>query len=217
MSFSNNQRRTISICILLSGIILLTTFFINPPSNDYSIDSRLYQFNSRQNPNRTSSSSLPRVLCLILTAPKNFLSRVKAINDTWAPRCTGYYFVTEYDPEKLAEEQRQLARQVPIAPIRNITAGYDHLTQKSSLAFLFAYEKHYNDFDWFIKADDDTYLFVDHLQMFLREQNSSEPVTFGYNFKVMNDPHTWILGNYLRLILGHCRQRIPFRWCILCS
>jgi glycoprotein-N-acetylgalactosamine 3-beta-galactosyltransferase len=85
----------------------------------------------------------------------------------------------------MTPEQINFAQQIPIAPIKNIKAGYDHLTQKSTLAFLFAYENYLNDFDWFIKADDDTYLIIENLKAFLGEQNSSEPVTFGYNFKVI--------------------------------
>ena len=77
-----------------------------------------------------------------------------------------------------------MADQLPIAPIPNIMIGYEHLTQKSNLALLFAYKHHRDDFDWFVKADDDTYLIVDHLRTFLSKQNASEPVTFGYNFKV---------------------------------
>jgi glycoprotein-N-acetylgalactosamine 3-beta-galactosyltransferase len=39
------------------------------------------------------------------------------------------------------------------------------------------------NYDWYLKADEDTFIFVDHLREFLVKQNSSEPVTFGYNFK----------------------------------
>jgi glycoprotein-N-acetylgalactosamine 3-beta-galactosyltransferase len=107
------------------------------------------------------------------------------VNDTWASRCDRYFFITEHIRKSLTPEQLKFTEQVPIAPIKNITPGYEHLTQKSTLAFLFAYENYFNDFDWFVKADDDTYLFVDNLKTFLSEQNPSEPVTFGYNFKVI--------------------------------
>ncbi|CAF2064629.1 unnamed protein product [Rotaria magnacalcarata] len=132
----------------------------------------------------TNQDSTVRVLCLILTAPKSILTRAKAVHQTWAPQCDQYFFITEYPRETMTPEQIQFAEQIPIAPIENITAGYDHLTQKSTLAFLFAYEYYFDDFDWFVKADDDTFLFVDHLKTFLSEQNASEPVTFGYNFKL---------------------------------
>jgi len=34
-------------------------------------------------------------------------------------------------------EQKEFLQQIPIAPIHNMKSGYDHLTQKSMLAFLF--------------------------------------------------------------------------------
>jgi glycoprotein-N-acetylgalactosamine 3-beta-galactosyltransferase len=113
------------------------------------------------------------------------LTRTKAINDTWAPRCDRYFFITETIRETMTTEQIQFSEQIPIASIKDIIPGYDHLTQKSTLAFLFAYENYFNDCDWFVKADDDTYLIVENLKAFLSEQSTSEPVTFGYNFKVI--------------------------------
>ena len=126
----------------------------------------------------------PRIFCMITTTPKYFLNRTKAVNDTWAPRCDRYFFVTESYESNAASALINFAKQIPIAPIKNIIPGYDHLTQKSNLALLFAYTNYINDYDWFVKADDDTYLFVDNLKTFLSDKNSSEPVTYGYNFKV---------------------------------
>jgi hypothetical protein len=172
--------------IALTSVIFLTILYIDFTTNHSYTDILKFQLYDSEHHNHRPSS---RVLCLILTSPKYFLTRTKAVNATWAPRCDRYFFVTEYPQNNMTSEEFNITKQIPIAPIRNIIAGYDHLTQKSTLAFLFAYENYFNDFDWFVKADDDTYLIVDHLKAFLSEQNSSEPVTFGYNFKViMIDP-----------------------------
>ena len=128
----------------------------------------------------------PRICCTILTSPGNLLTRAQAINDTWAPRCDRYFFITELPDRNLTKEQISTAKNLPIAPVKNITGGYRHLTEKSTLGFLFAYKHYINDCEWFVKADDDTYLIIENLKAFLREQNSSEPVTFGYNFKVIS-------------------------------
>ena len=181
----NNRKRFILIGIVLAGIILITIFFISSFTNKYSFNTFKIEFQRGEN---HSHSLATRVLCLILTSPKSFLTRVKAVNDTWGPRCDRYFFITEYPEKNASSEQLKFAQQIPIASIKNITPGYDHLTQKSTLAFLFAYQNYFNDCDWFVKADDDTFLFVDHLKAFLSEQNTSEPVTFGYHFKVtIND------------------------------
>jgi len=173
--------------------ILVTILYISSSSNTYSIDFQNFQFNRVDNHSELSSV---RVFCLILTTPKNYLTRAKAINETWARRCDRYFFITEYSQETMTPEQINFTQQIPIAPIKDILAGYDHLTLKSTLAFLFAYENYLNDFDWFIKADDDTYLIIENLKAFLSEQNSSEPVTFGYNFKVISVYWIILLGHY---------------------
>ena len=178
-----NNKHVIVAGSIFFSVVFIVVFYSNTKS--YPIMSIPYVLFSFGNLNQTSSQ-LPRVLCLILTSPKNFLTRTKTINETWAPRCDGYYFISEPSTDKTPNSTEvEISKKLPIAPIKNITAGYEHLTQKSTLAFLFAYEHHFNDFDWFIKADDDTYLFVDNLRTFLSDKNSSDPVTFGYNFKVI--------------------------------
>ena len=129
-------------------------------------------------------SPSPRICCLIVTALQYLPTRAKAVNDTWGPRCDRYFFVSELPRASMTQEQIRIADRLPIAPISNITGGYDHLTQKSTLALLFAYEHHRNACDWFVKADDDTYLIVDHLKTFLSKKNASGLETYGYNFKV---------------------------------
>jgi glycoprotein-N-acetylgalactosamine 3-beta-galactosyltransferase len=116
-----------------------------------------------------------RIYCFISTTPKYFETRARAVNSTWAPRCDGYSFISEYSNN---------TKGLPIAPIANITPGYGHLTQKSTLAFHYVYKHFLNDYEWFVKADDDTYLFIENLKLFLKDKNSSDPVTFGYNFNV---------------------------------
>ncbi|CAF1285827.1 unnamed protein product [Adineta steineri] len=116
-----------------------------------------------------------RVLCLVLTAPKYFDTRTRAVLSTWGRRCNGLFFITESSND---------TQGLPIAPIANITPGYEHLTQKTVLALQYAYEYHFNNFDWFVKADDDTYIFMENLKMFLSKQNTSKPVSFGWVSKI---------------------------------
>ncbi|CAF4441327.1 unnamed protein product, partial [Rotaria sp. Silwood2] len=174
-------RCLISIGIVLAMIIFTMIFHFAYFVKNYDTDFVCLHLNRDIHHNKTK---LPRVCCLILTAPKYFLTRVKAVNETWASRCDRYFFITEYAREAMTPEQIKFAKQIPIAPIKNITGGYDHLTQKSNLAFLFAYENYLNDFEWFIKADDDTYLIVEHLKTFLSKQSPSEPITFGYTYQI---------------------------------
>jgi len=131
--------------------------------------------NTQMNSNKKSSINSARICCLILTTPKYFNTRTRAVNATWARRCDKYLFISEYSNN---------THHFPIAPIQHLTVGYKHLTKKSTLAFYYAYENLIDQFDWFVKADDDTYIIIENLKSFLQKQNSSEPITFGYNFKV---------------------------------
>ena len=45
------------------------------------------------------------------------------------------------------------------------------------------YDHHFEEADWFLKADDDTYVIMENLRYFLSQQNSTEPVFFGHRFK----------------------------------
>ena len=63
--------------------------------------------------------------------------------------------------------------------------GREHLTAKTMHAFDYAYRQHLNEFDWFIKADDDTYLIVENLRYMLSAHSPQEPVYFGHHFKTI--------------------------------
>ena len=55
---------------------------------------------------------------------------------------------------------------------------------KTQQAFKYVYENHFDDADWFLKADDDTYVVVDNLRSFVADKDPADPVYFGFNFKV---------------------------------
>jgi glycoprotein-N-acetylgalactosamine 3-beta-galactosyltransferase len=61
---------------------------------------------------------------------------------------------------------------------------YDKLTDKVFLTIKYLYHK-YNNYDWYLKVDDDTWIFIDNLRKFLSDKNASMPVTYGYDFKLI--------------------------------
>ena len=62
----------------------------------------------------------------------------------------------------------------------NVSEGYDKLWDKTKKAFQYVYINHFQDYDWFLKADDDTYMIVENLRYLLKDFDTNKPVFFGH-------------------------------------
>jgi glycoprotein-N-acetylgalactosamine 3-beta-galactosyltransferase len=56
------------------------------------------------------------------------------------------------------------------------------LQGKTRAAFMHIYQQHRDQFDWFLKADDDTYVHVGNLRRMLASHSPTESVHFGCKF-----------------------------------
>ena len=56
--------------------------------------------------------------------------------------------------------------------------------------------KHQN-YDWYLKADDDSFIHVDNMRTFLGAKDSNMPVTFGYDFKPLVEKGYHSGGGYV--------------------
>jgi len=123
------------------------------------------------------SPAEPRILCWVLTSPANHKRRATHVHETCARgrRCDRLLFMTtRADP------------QLDGAVVLNLTAeGRDQLWSKTKAAFTYVYKHHLEEADWFLKADDDTYIVVENLRRMLAEFNSRQLIHFGHRFKAL--------------------------------
>ena len=62
--------------------------------------------------------------------------------------------------------------------------GRHVLVYKTKAALIYLHKHHFNDAEWFVKADDDTYFIVENLRDFLSYYNPRYPYFFGRYFQV---------------------------------
>lgn len=143
-----------------------------------------------------SQRSQPKLACLILTAEKNVVTRAPAVWDTWASGCTSAVFACNCsnigklqalnNTKNISTNFSQFepVKHLPFMQLKLIE-DYNKMAEKALLVIRMAFERFYDDHDWFFMADDDTFVFIENMFRFIEEKDTKEPLTYGYNFKVI--------------------------------
>ncbi|CAI5445078.1 unnamed protein product [Caenorhabditis angaria] len=130
----------------------------------------------------TENNRSPKIFCWILTGNQNHETKAKHVKNTWLKRCDGYVFMSsQSDPE------------LPSIDL-GVREGRNFLWAKTRAAFKWIYEqKLIDEFDWFLKADDDTYVVVENLRNFLSNYSANDPIHFGCKLRLEKE-RSWNSG-----------------------
>ncbi|XP_055302817.1 glycoprotein-N-acetylgalactosamine 3-beta-galactosyltransferase 1 isoform X2 [Sitodiplosis mosellana] len=112
-----------------------------------------------------------RILCWIMTNPKNHQKKARHVKRTWGSRCNRLLFMSSIEDPEL--ESIAL-------PVKE---GRNNLWAKTKEAFKYIYKHHMDEADWFLKADDDTYVIVENLRYMLYPYSPTFPIYMGCKFK----------------------------------
>ncbi|KAI7814142.1 chondroitin sulfate synthase 1 precursor [Triplophysa rosa] len=107
----------------------------------------------------------------VMTAQKYLNNRAVAAYGTWAKSVPGKV-------EFFSSEGSDTSIPIPVVALQNVDDSYP--PQKKSFMMLKYMHDHYLDqFEWFMRADDDVYIKSEKLESFLRSLNSSEAIFLG--------------------------------------
>ena len=106
-----------------------------------------------------------------MTSPHTLQTKARHVKATWGKRCNVLLFMSSKDDAEL-----------PAVGL-DVKEGRDHLWGKTKEAFKHIYANHFHEADWFLKADDDTYVVVENLRLLLQNHSPLSPIYFGRRFK----------------------------------
>ncbi|XP_046331898.2 glycoprotein-N-acetylgalactosamine 3-beta-galactosyltransferase 1-like [Haliotis rufescens] len=114
-----------------------------------------------------------KIFCWITTKETEVNKKIPAVNETWAKRCDHRMFVMTTNKPNTGLDILNL----------NIKDGRQHLTEKSIASLKHIYKHHLDKYDWFLKADDDTFVVMENLKFLLSHYDPTEGVYVGHLFK----------------------------------
>lgn len=149
-----------------------------------------------------------KILCWVMISPENHRTRGVHIKNTWGKRCNKLLFMSSEDDQEIGA--------IALPMIEKIT----HLWTKVRKAFQYIYDHDelINNYDWFLKADDDTYMIMENLRHMLYQYRPQTALYFGQRLIKKNTLEGFMQGGayvlsrkavqkFVKLYPKHCRQK----------
>jgi len=99
----------------------------------------------------------------VLTSEIHLDNRARVVYETWGQRCGKFLFIGRFN-------STNIQKNFPHLPIENVPnlphENYSNLPEKVRQTLLH-FNRFHSDYDWYLKADDDTFIIVENLLRFL--------------------------------------------------
>ncbi|KAL7041675.1 hypothetical protein ACKWTF_000849 [Chironomus riparius] len=184
--------------LLFLGIILgisLSTIFLyskkfsitlnNPKPKSNPVDVRNARSFTLNQYNRSLADELTRdvrVLCWVLTMPENHKKKAIHVKNTWGKRCTKLLFMSTTADSNLNTIG------LPVQETRS------SLWDKTRFALQYVYNYHFDEADWFLKADDDSYFIMENVRYMLSQYHSKTSLYFGHRYASIHADSGYMAG-----------------------
>ena len=179
-----------------SGFQILESYSTTLNSTTPNIHSKISENNryGLTTPNEFPTKKL-RILCWILTTPQNHKTKAQRVKETWGRRCDILLFMSS-----------SVDNELPSVKLNLVMEDRTRLWQKSREAFKYVHKYYRKKADWFLKADDDTFVIVENLRTMLAQENSNDPVYFGYRM-ITSSPKTYVRQGFMSGGAGYVLSR----------
>ena len=109
----------------------------------------------------------------VMTTEQFLQTRAQAVFDTWGKNIAGKLtlFTSDVATPKTFD--------LPVVSLAGVDDSYPPL-KKSFMMIKYMHDHHIDDFEWFMRADDDVYVRNDKLVSLLRSLNSSDDIYLGH-------------------------------------
>ncbi|RXG69618.1 Glycoprotein-N-acetylgalactosamine 3-beta-galactosyltransferase 1 [Armadillidium vulgare] len=125
-----------------------------------------------------------KILCLISTSPKYHQTRAVHVAATWARHCSRAVFLTSEADASLADSY-----------VNSEARGYYNLWEKISKAFLWVYDENLlSSYEWVLKVDDDTFVFVENLISSLKPYDPNHLIAAGHKLYTWETNEVYLNG-----------------------
>ena len=116
-----------------------------------------------------------KIFCFVNSHEGNHDTKVRAVRETWGSRC-----------DKLVIASNKTDESMGAIAIPNIAdSSYENLWNKHRETLRYIWDHYQEEYEWFFKADDDTYAIIENLKAFLAspkiqlEHNRGKPLHIG--------------------------------------